>query len=99
MMRRPKDLDDWLEYHRAMGIMRFYIRLEDTEDLEEYLANQDDITLEIGKSTGKDEYKEIQTRQCTMVDAALKKAQDDHMYWLIHIDLDELLDGEIDELS
>jgi hypothetical protein len=99
MMRRPKDLDDWLEYHRAMGIMRFYIRLEDTEDLEEYLANQDDITLEIGKSTGKDEYKEIQTRQCTMVDAALKKAQEDHMDWLIHMDCDELLDGEIDELS
>ena len=99
MMRRPKDLDDWLEYHRAMGIIRFYIRLEDTEDLEEYLSNQKDITLEIGKSSGKDEYKEIQIRQCAMVDAALKKAQEDNMNWLLHIDSDELLDGDIDELS
>jgi hypothetical protein len=99
MMRRPKDIDDWLEYHRAMGITRFYIRLEDSEELEEYLDGQPDITLEIGKSTGKDEYKEIQTRQCKMVDDALKKAQEDKMDWLFHIDADELLDGDIDELS
>ena len=99
MMRRPKDIDDWLEYHRAMGITRFYIRLEDSEELEEYLDGQPDITLEIGRSTGKDEYKEIQTRQCKMVDDALKKAQEDKMSWLFHIDADELLDGDIDELS
>ena len=99
MMRRPKDIDDWLEYHRAMGIMRFYIRLEDSEELEEYLDGQADITLEVGKSTGKDEYKEIQTRQCKMVDDALKKAQEDKMDWLIHIDSDELLDGDLDEFN
>jgi hypothetical protein len=99
MMRRPKDIDDWLEYHRAMGISRFYIRLEDSEELEEYLNGQKDISLEIGKSTGKDEYKEIQTRQCVMVDNALRKARDDNMDWLIHIDSDELLDGDIDEFS
>jgi len=97
MMRRPKDIDEWLEYHRAMGIIRFYIRLEDSEDLEEYLRGQKDITLEIGKSTGKDEYKEIQIRQCTMVDAALKKAEEDNINWLLHIDCDELLEGDLDE--
>lgn len=99
MMRRPKDIDEWLEYHRSIGIIRFYIRLEDSEELEEYLIGQNDITLEPGKSTGKDEYKEIQTRQCTMVDNALKKAREDGMDWLIHIDSDELLDGDIDELA
>jgi hypothetical protein len=99
MMRRPKDIDEWLEYHRSFGIIRFYIRLEDSEDLEEYLKNENDITLEIGKSTGKDEYKEIQVRQCTMVDNALKKAQEDGIDWLIHIDCDELLDGDMSELG
>jgi len=99
MMRRPKDLDHWLEYHREFGIMRFYIRLEDSEDLEEHLSKQNDITLEPGISTGKDEYKEIQIRQCKMVNDALKKAQEDGMDWLIHIDCDELLDGDISELG
>jgi hypothetical protein len=99
MMRRPKDIDQWLEYHRAFGIVRFYIRLEDSEDLEEYLGNQNDITLDLGKSTGKDEYKEIQIRQCRMVDLALKKAEEDGIDWLIHIDCDELLDGDIKELQ
>jgi hypothetical protein len=97
MMRRPKDIDEWIRYHRELGITRFYIRLEDSEELEEYLEGQKDITLEIGKSTGKDEYKEIQTRQCSMVENALKKAIEDGMDWLVHIDSDELLEGDIDE--
>jgi len=101
MMKNPKNMDTWLAHHRVMGISRFYIRLEDTPSLEEYLAEQSDVVVWSGKSTGKNEYTDIQRRQDDMVNGALKQAAQDGMTWLIHIDSDELLsgpDGVLDEV-
>jgi hypothetical protein len=94
MMKQPKNIDIWLATHRSMGIDRFYIRLEDSPEVQEYLGQQSDVTITLGQSTGKNEYTDIQTRQNTMINAALQAAAKDGMSWLIHIDSDELLAGQ-----
>lgn len=96
MIKNPKSLETWLQKHRDLGISRFYIRLEETPDLVSFLDMQPDVYLKIGESSGINEYKEIQTRQNAWVDEALKLAKDDGMSWLIHIDSDEILEGDLD---
>ena len=95
MMRKPKDIADWLQHHRDLGISHFYIRLEDGDDHEKaFFRGQPDVTLEEGASSGVDEYLDIQNRQVVMVDKYLKAAAKDGVHWLIHIDCDELLECE-----
>jgi len=96
MMKSPKNLETWLQIHRAIGIARFYIRLEETSDAEAFLQSQPDVHLQIGESTGINEYKEIQTRQNVWVNEALRLGQVDGMSWLIHIDSDEIVEGDLD---
>ena len=72
MIKDPKNIETWLKHHRGLGISRFYIRLEDTPGLESKLNAMPDIHLKIGKSTGVNEYDEIQTRQHSWVNEALK---------------------------
>ena len=100
MMKDPKDLETWLNKNRETGIKHFYIRLEDSPEHMDFLQNQEDVSLQIGESKGTNEYQEIQYRQNKMVDDFLKQAQTDgyNMSWLIHIDSDELLDGDLDEI-
>lgn len=90
MMKDPPNIDTWLEIHRKLGVKEFWIRLEDTPHLEQWLSSQPDVNVEVGKSDGTDEYTNIQNRQKRFVDDCLKKASTD---WLIHIDSDEILDG------
>jgi len=97
MMKDPKNVDEWLRHHRGMGVSRFYIRLEETPELESFLQSQEDVVLTVGKSSGVNEYEEIQVRQRQMVDAALDAASGD-MGWMIHIDSDELLAGDLNEI-
>ena len=101
MMKNPKNIDTWLNTHRTLGIKHFYIRLEDSPKVESFLNEQTDVTLQIGKSTGINEYDEIQTRQNTWVNEAFKIALTDknQIGWLIHIDSDELLEGSIHTLN
>jgi len=58
---------------------------------------QPDVYLKINSSTGVDEYNSIQTRQNQWVDEALKLANG-NVSWLIHIDCDEMLDGNLKEI-
>jgi hypothetical protein len=101
MIKKPKNIDTWLNKHRNMGICHFYIRLEETPELEEYLEQQPDITLQKGKSSGVNEYGEIQTRQNKWVDEAFKIAKSDNTptKWLIHIDSDEILQGDLKKVQ
>ena len=100
MMKQPKNIDTWLDYHRYMGVRHFYIRLEDTEDLIDFLQNQPDVTLEIGNSTNVNEYEDIQRRQFDIVTKALKDSSErPDIDWLIHIDSDELLQGNLSEIE
>ena len=100
MMKSPKNIDTWLKKHRDLGINHFYIRLEETPELEEHLEKQPDITLQIGTSTGMNEYEEKQVRQNNWVEESLRTAEKDgkNIKWLIQIDGDELLDGDLNEI-
>jgi hypothetical protein len=42
-VKNPKNIETWLDLHRDLGISRFYIRLEDTPDLVDYLKSQPDV--------------------------------------------------------
>ena len=101
MIKKPKNIDTWLNKHRNMGICHFYIRLEETPELEKYLEKQTDITLQKGTSNGVNEYGEIQTRQNKWVDEAFKIAMSDNTptKWLIHIDSDEILQGDLKKVQ
>lgn len=98
MIKNPKNMETWLQKHRDLGILRFYIRLEQTPELESFLESQPDVYVKIGQSSGVNEYKEIQTRQNAWVNEALQLAANDGMDWLIHIDSDEILEGDIDQI-
>ena len=100
MMKRPDNIEHWFRHHRDMGISRFYIRLEETEDMEDWFRAQPDVVLTIGKSRGVNEYQDIQKRQGMMVTEALANAlADESLDWLIHMDADELLEGSLDAIG
>lgn len=101
MIKKPKNIETWLKKHRDLGICHFYIRLEETPELEEYLEQQPDVTLQKGTSTGVNEYGEIQTRQNTWVNEAFRLAKGDQTptKWLIHIDSDEILQGNLKKVQ
>jgi hypothetical protein len=98
MMKNPKNIETWLQIHRNLGISCFYIRLEDTPDLVEFLSKQTDVVLDIDSGSGVNEYVEIQHRQEKMVNKALQQARENGIKWLIHIDSDEILNGDLDEI-
>ena len=95
MIKDPKNIETWLKTHKDMGIKHFYIRLEETPELQEYLEKREDVTLQLGQPTGVNEYDEKQVRQNKWVNEVLQKAETDGngIKWLIHIDGDELLQG------
>ena len=97
MMYKPKNIDSWLEIHRKLGISHFYIRLEDTPELIDYLKKQPDVTLEIGGSTSGNQYRSLMDRQMKMMEDANQKGKNE-VDWLIHIDCDEILDGNLKEI-
>lgn len=99
MMKNPKNLDHWLKHHRDMGIAHFYIRLEDSPEWESHLSESPDVTLFVGSSSGVNEYEAKQVRQTKMVNNALKDAlSKKYLDWLIQIDSDELLSGDLEEI-
>ncbi len=98
VMYKPKNVETWLEIHRKLGISHFYIRLEDTPDLVDYLQSQPDVTLEVGTSSAANQYNSIMDRQLKMANDALELCKQDGMDWLIQIDCDEILEGNLDEI-
>jgi len=100
MMKDPKNLETWLQMNRKAGISHFYIRLEESPDVLPFLQEQEDVTIVKGKSSGVNEYNEIQTRQDLMVNDFLEQAQTDgnQIQWIIHMDADELIEGDLDEI-
>jgi len=95
MIKKPKNIETWLEKNRTFGIKKFYIRLEETPELHEFLRSQPDVYFTDEVSKGEDEYNDIQVRQTKWIDTALDLAKNDGIDWLFHIDSDELLSGNI----
>ena len=95
MMRRPTDVALWFEHHRQMGISRFFVRLEDSPGIAAFLKTQDDIYFEEGKSDEENNYTNQITRQRDFVNSVLPKAKEEGIEWVFHIDVDELLEGDV----
>jgi len=97
MVRHPKSFDQWLTYHKSIGINKFYIRLEDTPELVDVLRKDPSITLETGQSTEiaktQDKtYDSVYERQRDLIKKAIEMSKKDDIDWLIHIDCDELIE-------
>jgi len=96
LMYKPKNVETWLKIHRDLGISHFYIRLENTPELIKYLQSQPDVTLMVADaSNDKNQYSSLQDRQNTTVNKVLKMCKNT---FLIHIDSDEILEGNLDEI-
>ncbi len=95
LMRKPTDVNLWFEHHRNAGISQFYVRLEDSPSVAAYLRTLDDVYFEEGESDPENNYTTFQTRQREFVNKMLPIARSDGMEWLFHIDVDELLEGDI----
>jgi len=99
LMYQPKNVETWLLIHRNLGIKRFYIRLEDTPELIDYLQSQPDVTLMLASSNrDTNQYKTLQTRQIDTTNNVIKMCRQDNIDFLIHIDCDEILEGDLDEI-
>jgi hypothetical protein len=96
---KPKNVETWLEIHRNLGISHFYIRLEDTPDLVQFLESQPDVHLMVESSENdKDQYQSLQTRQIDTINKVIDICKKELIDFLIHIDCDEILEGNIDEI-
>jgi hypothetical protein len=97
MIKDPKNIQVWLDRHRKTGIQFFFIRLEESPDTLQILQSQPDVYVKVGESDGVNEYDNIQVRQEKWVNEALKLAAKSHpsLQWMIHIDSDELVVGNL----
>jgi len=98
VMYKPKNIESWLKIHRDLGISHFYIRLEDTPDLVNFLSSQPDVTLEVGTSNASNQYNSIMDRQLKMANDALILCKESGISFLIQIDCDEILEGDLNEI-
>ena len=101
MIKDPKNIQVWLDRHRKTGIQFFFIRLEESPDTLPFLQSQPDVYVKVGESDGVNEYDNIQVRQEKWVNEALKLAAKSHpsLQWMIHIDSDELVVGDLAALQ
>jgi hypothetical protein len=97
-IKNPKNIETWLRLHRDFGVSRFYVRLEDTPGLVNFFESQPDVHLLVADSKSADEYADLMERQSQMVDLALELSKKDGIDWMIHIDCDEVLEGNPDEI-
>ena len=96
MIMKPVDLSIWLNHHRSLGIDLFFIRLEETPELIDFLEKQEDVILEIGESDKNgNNYLTQNHRQDTLVNNSINKCIELNYDWIFHIDSDELLDGNL----
>ena len=95
MMRKPTDVALWFEHHRNIGISRFYIRVEDSPGTVAFLKTQSDVYFEEGVSDTENNYTKLITRQLNFMNSILPKAREEGVEWIFHIDVDELLEGDL----
>jgi hypothetical protein len=95
LMRKPTDVALWFNHHRNAGVSRFYVRVEDSPGVAAYLRTQPDVYFEEGVSDPENNYTTFQVRQREFVNTMLPKARADGMDWVFHIDVDELLEGDL----
>jgi hypothetical protein len=100
MMRKPQNVDKWIQHHLLKGVTKFYIRLEDSPEILTVLNKYEQVRIKTGSSNDAPQFLSADTtpgdsqmnRQREWVQEAVKLALDDGITWLIHIDSDELVD-------
>ena len=95
LMRKPTDVALWFEHNRNAGITHFYVRVEDSPAVVAYLKTQADVYYEEGASDPENNYTTFQNRQREFTNKMLAKAITDGLDWVFHIDVDELLEGDV----
>ena len=94
MMKRPPNLFTWLHYHtERAGVTRFYLRIEDTPELEVDLNLppwSTSVHATFASSAAADVDAQM-SRQQAFVDSSVATARADGVTHLLHIDDDELL--------
>jgi len=102
VMRHPADLPRWLAHHRALGIARFVLRLEDADEvLLTYVRNQPDVMIqEVQNELGdqEDHYTTLMDRQKNFVNGLLTSERNGALQgidWVLFIDDDEYLQGSL----
>ena len=96
IMRKPIDLSLWLKYHRNLGITKFFFRVEDTPELEDYLKNQQDVWFEMSESDKKgNNYETLLQRHTIFIAKILKVSKEYNIDFLFNVDVDELLHGSL----
>ena len=95
MTKKPSSFERWLLYHtRALHVHRFYIRVEDTPELEALLTSprwSDKVVATFTTDTGWRCWSGQTERQSNHVKSAVASALHDGVTHLLHIDDDELL--------
>ena len=98
-------LRTWVEVHRAIGVTRFYLFVDnpaeqaacEAMDLEgvRWIARDEALAAEWQKSPDWAYHQrfihQVYARQCVNTDYAIRLAREEGMDWLIHLDLDERL--------
>lgn len=103
-LKNPHNLDFWIKYHQNIGIDYFYLFDDDsssviinnTDDRIKRIVYNDDYLEDLKNCSLVNKYgqyykKEVMSRQVLNTQIALKKAKEDKVDWLLHIDGDELL--------
>ena len=96
IMRKPIDLSLWLKYHRNLGITKFFFKVEDTPELEDYLKNQQDVWFEMSESDKiGNNYETLLQRHTIFIAKILKVSKEYNIDFLFNVDVDELLHGSL----
>lgn len=94
MTKNPRHLLTWLRYHRDyMLIRRFFLRVEDTPDIEPFLSAppwSEVVEASYAYNTQAD-YIAQTSRQAHHVDRSIARARELKLEYLLHIDDDEIL--------
>lgn len=99
-------LASWVAHHRALGVQRFYLFVDDPAELADYAAlplgpvrliPRDAALLERLRQTRDWEYhsrfidRQVYSRQCLNANLAMELARAEGCDWLLHLDMDERL--------
>ena len=92
MTRNPIAFETWLEHHRNIGIIHFFIRVEDSPQITKLLSMdrwKDHVTVTY--ATGSPQYFTQMDRQNRHVNDSIRAARALGLTHLVHIDDDELI--------
>jgi len=104
MVADQPDFDRWLDYHiNTLGIEKIYLRVENSPNIEnlakQYPNNVIVKSVRMTKEQLKNNYFGIQDRQKEFITKSIMKSKEDGMDMLFHIDSDEFIKIENDDLK